>query len=103
MNRAMIFLTAAIMVTGLPMAVHAQAPVDQQQSVAPVNVGNKICPVSGRVIGDSGMVPATYTYKGKVYNFCCAGCPSTFAADPEKYVKIVEDQLKQEQAANAKN
>ena len=25
-------------------------------------------------------------YKGKVYFFCCPGCPVAFKADPEKYV-----------------
>jgi len=51
-----------------------------------VNVGNKICPVSGEKIGQAGMQPATYEYKGKIYNFCCAGCINTFKKDPEKYI-----------------
>ncbi len=101
MKLSYIVLMALFLMTGSVLLAEAQGTA--VSTTAPVNVGNKICPVSGRVIGDSGMVPATYTYMGKVYNFCCAGCPSTFAADPGKYVKIVEDQLKQEQAANAKN
>ncbi|MBI4835091.1 MAG: YHS domain-containing protein [Planctomycetes bacterium] len=26
-------------------------------------------------------------YRGKIYYFCCDGCPDDFAKDPEKYTK----------------
>lgn len=55
-----------------------------------VEVGNKICPVSGEEVPDVsglGMEPAFYEYKGKIYNFCCAGCIEEFKKDPEKYIK----------------
>jgi YHS domain-containing protein len=64
------------------------------ESVTAVNVGNKICPVSGEKIGDMGN-PAHYEYKGKVYNFCCQGCVETFKENPEKYVNSVDQQLMQ--------
>ncbi|MCB8944388.1 MAG: YHS domain-containing protein [Ardenticatenaceae bacterium] len=37
---------------------------------------------------DVEMATAKYTheYKGKMYYFCCAGCQSAFAKEPEKYV-----------------
>lgn len=57
-----------------------------------VNVGNKICPISGEAVGKMG--PAVqHEYKGKIYNLCCAGCVASFKGDPEKYVKIVEEQM----------
>lgn len=58
-----------------------------------VNAGNKICPVSGEKVGQSGMAPATYEYKGKIYNFCCSECIEEFKNDPEKYIKKVEEEL----------
>jgi YHS domain-containing protein len=56
------------------------------------NVGNKICPVSGEKINEK--MKATYEYKGKIYNFCCAMCIDEFKKDPEKYIKKVEEELK---------
>lgn len=75
----------------------AQAGNDEQAAKKePVNAGNKICPVSGMQIGgEGGMAPATYEYEGKIYNFCCAGCIAEFKKDPQKYMKKVEEELKQ--------
>ena len=61
---------------------------------AAVEVGHTVCPVSGEVIG--GMGPAVrFEYDGKIYNFCCSGCVEIFKKDPEKYVKLVEEQMSQ--------
>lgn len=60
-----------------------------------VNVGNKICPVSGEKIDEK--LKATYEYQGKIYNFCCTGCVGKFKEDPEKYIKIVDEELSQNQ------
>ncbi|MBU1862620.1 MAG: YHS domain-containing protein [Candidatus Omnitrophica bacterium] len=57
-----------------------------------VNIGNKICPVSGEKINQD--LKATYEYEGKIYNFCCAACIDEFKNDPEKYIKKVEEELK---------
>ncbi len=54
-----------------------------------VEVGNKICPVSGEEVGLMGPIEQ-YEYKGKIYNFCCASCIDSFKKDPEKYIKIIE-------------
>jgi len=59
-----------------------------------VNVGNKICPVTGEKIDEKTKV--TYEYQGKIYNFCCPGCPDEFKKDPEKYIKKVEQELQSE-------
>ena len=58
-------------------------------SQQPVDVGNKICPVSGRPIGVMGP-GVEETYNGKIYHLCCGGCVSTFESDPEKYSKIAD-------------
>lgn len=57
-----------------------------------VDVGNKICPVSGEKIDEK--LKATYEYKGKTYNFCCAMCIDAFKKDPEKYIKQIEEEAK---------
>ncbi len=60
--------------------------------VKPVDVGNKICPVTGNTIDES--TKATYEYEGKIYNFCCPMCINTFKGDPQKYIKKIENQNK---------
>ena len=57
------------------------------EETKPVNVGNKICPVSGEKIDEK--TKATYTYEGKIYNFCCPMCISDFKKDPQKYIDII--------------
>jgi YHS domain-containing protein len=56
-----------------------------------IEVGNKVCPVSGDKIDDKAR--ATYEYQGKVYNFCCPACIDEFKKDPDKYIKKVNEEL----------
>jgi YHS domain-containing protein len=56
-------------------------------------VGNMICPVSGQSVKSMGK-PYQVENNEKVYNLCCKGCAETFKKDPEKYIKIVEKELK---------
>jgi len=65
-----------------------------------VNVGNKICPVTGEKIDEKARV--TYEYKGKIYNFCCAMCIDEFKKDPDTYIKKIEDELKAASEAKSK-
>lgn len=66
-----------------------------------VNVGNKICPVSGEKIDEK--MKSTYEYEGKVYNFCCPMCIDDFKKDPQKYIKKIEEELQAESAEEAKH
>ena len=65
-----------------------------------VNVGNKICPVSGEKIEEK--TKTTYEYDGKIYNFCCPMCIDEFKKDPGKYIKKVDEELKSESEAKSK-
>ncbi len=71
----------------------SSAPANPEKAI---NVGNKICPVTGDKIDEKNKV--TYEYKGKIYNFCCPGCPEEFKKDPEKYIKKIEEEKQKEQA-----
>ena len=59
-----------------------------------VEVGNKICPVSGDKVGGDMGEPVKYEYNGKIYNLCCKACAKDFKKDPEKYSKIAENEAK---------
>lgn len=79
---------------------HAEAEAAGQPiSAEVVDIGNKICPVSGEKIDEETKI--TYEYEGKIYNFCCAGCIDEFKKDPEKYIKKVDEELKK--ASEAKS
>lgn len=81
-------LGGMLVFAGFSSPVMAQGMAQDQQLVT---VGNKVCPVTGKVISaDNGMAPASYEYKGKLYNLCCAGCWAKFNAEPEKYSKIAD-------------
>lgn len=53
-----------------------------------VEVGNKICPVSGEEIKKEEAFK--YEYEGKIYNLCCKMCLKDFKKDPEKYIEKLE-------------
>lgn len=56
------------------------------------NVGNKICPVSGKPVTAKGS-PVEVEYEGKAYNVCCKMCAKSFKKDPEKFIKIINEEL----------
>ena len=78
------------------------------QSTKAVEVGNKICPVSGDKIpapgekGTMGDEPVKYEYNGKIYNLCCLMCIKDFKKNPEKYSKIAEDEVAKEKMMEQK-
>lgn len=80
-----------------PMTL-AQGKTDQGVKMAEtklIEVGNKICPVSGEKIlapGEKGSMGESvkYEYNGKVFNLCCPMCIKDFKNNPEKYSAIAE-------------
>lgn len=60
--------------------LHAEA------SDQPVDVGNRVCPVSGAPVNDED----SYVYQGKKYQLCSSGCAVPFASSPEKYIGVEE-------------
>lgn len=65
-----------------------------------INVGNKVCPVSGESVEVMGG-PVKVEYKGKIYNLCCKMCAKDFKKNPEKYIKIVEEEIASRQKKSA--
>ena len=45
-------------------------------------------PVCGMTVSADAKI--TYTYKDKVYRFCCAGCREKFSSNPEAYLAPLE-------------
>ncbi len=86
-----VFASAAFaMSCGADMSHEGHDKASQVES-ATVDVGNKICPVTGEDIDEASK--ATYEYEGKIYNFCCAGCIEPFKKEPQKYIDKVNAEL----------
>ena len=72
---------------------------ETQADTKAVEVGNKICPVTGEKVplpgekDESGDEAVPYEYNGKIYNLCCAMCVKDFKKNPEKYSKIAEEEV----------
>lgn len=84
-----------------PAAAPAKpAPTDagKTDAAAPAAaIAQKLCPVMGNPIS-----PAIFVdHNGRRVYFCCGMCPDVFKKDPEKYLKIVDEQLKAAPAAPA--
>ncbi len=63
-------------------------PIVENEKSDLVEVGNKICPVSGNSVHDESMgEPVKLEYQGKAYTLCCTMCIKDFNKDPEKYSK----------------
>ena len=95
------FLVTASLIAGaffVPTTAHAEeakvtADTNAVAAAVPVEVGNKICPVSHEAVGQNGMEPQKVTYKDKVYNLCCSMCIKDFNKDPEKYTAIADKEV----------
>jgi YHS domain-containing protein len=77
----------------------AQGQMNQESTKA-IEVGNKICPVSGEKVpapGEKGEMgeAVKYEYNGKIYNLCCPMCVKDFKKNPEKYSAIAEKEVKE--------
>ena len=73
-----------------------------------VEIGNKICPVSGDEVpvpgekSTMGDELVKYEYNGKIYNLCCQMCVKDFKKNPEKYGKIAEEEVAKEKMMEQK-
>lgn len=71
-----------------------QSEGNEDESKA-VEVGNKICPISGEKVGQMGEI-IKYEHIGKIYNLCCPACLKDFKKNPEKYSKIADEEVAHE-------
>jgi len=59
-----------------------------------INIGNAICPISGELIADvDDGKGVQIEHNGKIYNVCCKFCAKDFKKDPEKFIKVIENNL----------
>ena len=84
-----------VFTASVTFAQHTSEEAAGEQREAVVEVGNKICPVSGDKIEEIEEGAALKVEdKGKVYNLCCKACMKDFKKDPDKYIQKIEEELK---------
>jgi YHS domain-containing protein len=96
--RGIAFVALGVLVLVLIVGSQTQSPAacsctGMQKVTAPAEtptIEQKTCPVMGNLINPKIFVD----YKGRRIYFCCNMCPPVFNKDPEKYIKIVDEQLK---------
>jgi YHS domain-containing protein len=96
-----IFLGASLVYANAQMPTDAKAKPASDTAVtapsvaAPVEVGNKICPVSGeKIVKKTDMGgPVKIEHNGKIYGLCCPMCIKDFKKDPDKYAAIADKEV----------
>ena len=83
---------------GIPSTEDVQVVTLTTPTSNAVEVGNKICPVSGEKVpapGEKGPMggPVKIMYKGRIYNLCCPMCVKNFKKNPEKYSAIADKEV----------
>ena len=87
--------------SALPAPAMNTEPAAAGETTRPAEDGiaQKECPVMGGPIDKKFYAD----HQGRRIYFCCAGCINVFKKDPEKYIKIVDEELKaQAQKSEAK-
>ena len=75
----LVAVTAALLVSAPVFAGPPAKP-------APAKKVGFMCPVTKEKVDDISKASSKTVYKGKTYYFCCAGCETTFAKNPAKYI-----------------
>ena len=68
--------------------IEVEQKTDISVETETVEIWNKVCPVKGNPVEDG---TPTVEYNGKLYGFCCPGCDTKFAKNPEKYAKNLNE------------
>jgi YHS domain-containing protein len=68
------------------LAILDAAVIAQQGSSYPLDT----CVVSKEKLGDHGKV-VDHVYKNRLIRFCCKACLKDFNADPEKFLKMIDE------------
>lgn len=64
--------------------IEVEQKTDVSKETEAIKIWNKVCPVKGNPVEED---TPTIEYDGKLYGFCCPGCDTKFAKNPEKYAK----------------
>jgi YHS domain-containing protein len=87
---------AAAVIVGIGAVASAEMKMGKHEQATTAPAGkqpiNKAC-----LVTDEPLDPTlTYEYQGKTIGFCCEDCIKAFKKNPEKYLKKLEKQQKQD-------
>jgi YHS domain-containing protein len=88
-----LLLALGMLLPGITGAVQAEeggkddaAAIAKQTESYPL----KTCVVTGEGLDSMGK-PYDMLHEGRLVRFCCKGCVKKFKADPEKYLKLIDE------------
>lgn len=87
----------SLVVLGLVMAALClNSPVFAEESTTGVSSAakekqSKFCPICGPSEKMEGDAKYTHEFDGEIYSFCSKACLDKFKEDPEKYIKMMEE------------
>ncbi len=97
---ALVGMFASSLMAGEQNRLPNRAPAFASHDVSPLAAAKptdkeligkqKICPVSGQPLGAMGK-PVKVVVKNRVVFLCCAGCKKKFLANPDKYLKKLDE------------
>lgn len=92
------FMLMAVLTLGLTSTALAagEAVTDTTETMDTMDMGNKICPISGEAVGGKMGEPFVVEYKGHKINLCCEMCKKDFEKDPELYMQKIHEQMMEE-------
>lgn len=85
-----LLMLSLILCAGRTFAEDAPAPKPDKEAVAAESYPLKTCVVSGQQLGKMGD-PIILNHNGRVVKLCCRGCVKKFNADPDKYLKVLDE------------
>ncbi|MFZ2657724.1 MAG: hypothetical protein WAX69_22515 [Victivallales bacterium] len=87
--KKLMILIAAVMLAGLYLSAEADKPAADAKDAKKEAKVQTTCPITGHAAVDK---KTFVDVKGKRIYMCCPGCAKTIKADPDKYIKQLEDQ-----------
>ena len=88
---AVAMVAAGLLIASAAYAAPEEATVSSTQEASDIiDVGNKICPLTGENVDGKTF----YVYKGRRYGVCCPECGANFAQDPETYSMLAEKEAR---------
>ena len=83
-----LLMLSIVLLTGRAFAEDAPAPTPDKAAADSYPL--KTCVVSGKELGGMGD-PIIVKSNGRTVKLCCKGCVKKFNADPDKYLKILDE------------
>ena len=96
-----LLILSVVLCAGRTFAEDAPAPKADKEAIPIAPYPLTTCVVSGKELGKMGD-PILVTHNGRTFKLCCNGCVKKFNAEPEKYLKVLDEAEKKSKPDSGK-